>query len=196
MRLLICDAHERLLDSLSMALMGNGYTVVATASDLDEAVAAAREHRPDVCLLDVSFPHTKGLSAIARIHEASADTKVVMLGGSIDGGLLAGAMPEGAQGLVGEEKPIRSVVQALEMAFQRHLPVDPQMLQEILRPRDAADRRNTGRPDRRDPGRPDRRDGGRPDDSDVRRPDRRNVGRPDRRDSGRPDRRDVDRQDR
>jgi DNA-binding NarL/FixJ family response regulator len=190
MRLLICDAHELLLDSLSMALMGNGYTVVATASDPDEAVAAAREYQPDACLLDVSFPRTKGISAVARIHEASADTKVVMLGGSVDVGLLAGAMSEGAQGFVGEENTIRSVVQALEMAFQRHLPVDPHMLQEILRPHDPADRRNSGRPDRRDSDRPDRRDSGRPDDSDVRRPNRRNAGRPDRRDLGRPDRRD------
>ncbi|HYO19309.1 MAG TPA: response regulator transcription factor, partial [Dermatophilaceae bacterium] len=116
MRLLICEAQKLLLDSLSMALMGNGYTVVATASDPDEAVAAAREYQPDACLLDVSFPLTKGLSAIARIHEASAGTKVVMLCGSVDGGLLAGAMAEGAEGFVGEEKPIRSVVQALEMA--------------------------------------------------------------------------------
>ena len=164
MRLLICDDHRLLLDALGMALTEKGYTVVTTAIDPDEAVAAAREHQPDACLLDVNFPHANGLSAIARIHEVSADTKVVMLSGSIDSDLVADAIAQGAQGFVGKEKPIGSIVEALEMAFQGHLPVDPHMLQEILRPHDAEDRREVGRPDRRYARRPDRRN--------VRRPDR------------------------
>jgi len=82
MRLLVCDDHRLLLDALSMALTDKGHTVVATALDPDEAVEAARTHKPDVCLLDVNFPHANGLSAIGRIHEVSPDTKVVMLSGS------------------------------------------------------------------------------------------------------------------
>jgi two-component system nitrate/nitrite response regulator NarL len=140
MRLLICDDHRLLLDALSMALMQNGYTVVATALDPYEAVAAAREHQPDACLLDVSFPHADGLSAIARIHEVSPDTKVVMLSGSIDRVLVADAIAQGAQGFVGKEKPVGAIVEALEMAQQGHLAVDPLLLKEILRPPDAEDR--------------------------------------------------------
>jgi two-component system, NarL family, nitrate/nitrite response regulator NarL len=157
MRLLICDDHRLLLDALSIALTQNGYTVVATASDPCEVVAAAREHQPDACLLDVNFPQASGLSAIARIHEVSADTKVVMLSGSIDSDLVADAIAQGAQGFVGKEEPVDAIVEALEMAFRGHLPVDSHMLQEILRPHDAEDRRNVGRPDRRNVGRPDRR---------------------------------------
>ena len=94
MRLLICDDHRLLLEALSMALTQNGYTVVATALDPDEAVAAARDHQPAACLLDVNFPHANGLSAIARIHEVSAGTKVVMLSGSIDRGMVADAIAQ------------------------------------------------------------------------------------------------------
>jgi Response regulator containing a CheY-like receiver domain and an HTH DNA-binding domain len=134
MRLLICDDHKLLLDALSMALTDKGHTVVATALDPDEAVEAAREQQPDVCLLDVSFPHANGLSAIARIHEVSPDTKVVMLSGSISRSLVADAIAQGAQGFVGKEKPVGAIREALEMAYQGHLAVDLLLLQEVLRP--------------------------------------------------------------
>jgi len=106
MRLLVCDDHRLLLDALSMALTDKGHTVVATALDPDEAVEAARTHKPDVCLLDVNFPHANGLSAIGRIHEVSPDTKVVMLSGSVNRNLVADAIAEGAHGFVGKEKPV------------------------------------------------------------------------------------------
>ena len=134
MRLLVCDDHRLLLDALSMALRDNGHTVVATAIDPDEAVKAAREHQPDACLLDVNFPHANGLSAIARIHEVSPDTKVVMLSGSISRNLVADAIAEGAQGFVGKEKPVGVIIEALELAQQGHLAVDLLLLQEVLRP--------------------------------------------------------------
>jgi len=134
MRLLVCDDHRLLLDALIMALADRGHTVVATALDPDEAVEAARKHKPDACLLDVSFPHANGLNAIGRIHEVSPDTKVVMLSGSISRGLVADAIAQGAQGFVGKEKPVGVIIEALEMAHQGHLAVDLLMLQEVLRP--------------------------------------------------------------
>ena len=134
MRLLVCDDHRLLLDALSMALKNSGHTVVATAVDPDEAVEAAREHQPDVCLLDVNFPHANGLNAIGRIREVSPDTKVVMLSGSSNRSLVADAIAGGAQGFVGKEKPVGAIVAALEMAHQGQLAVDLLLLQEVLRP--------------------------------------------------------------
>ena len=134
MRLLICDDHKLFLDALSMALTDKELTVVATALDPDEAVEAAREQQPDVCLLDVSFPNANGLSAIARIHDVSPDTKVVMLSGSINRRLVADAIAQGAQGFVGKEKPVGAIREALEMACQGDLAVDPLVLQDVLRP--------------------------------------------------------------
>jgi len=134
MRLLVCDDHRLLLDALSMALTDKGHTVVATALDPDEAVEAALRHQPDVCLLDVNFPHANGLSAIGRIHEVSPDTKVVMLSGSMNRTLVADAIAEGAHGFVGKEKPVGVIIEALELVNQGQLAVDLVMLQEVMRP--------------------------------------------------------------
>jgi two-component system nitrate/nitrite response regulator NarL len=139
MRLLICDDHRLLVDALSMALNDKGHTVVATAFDPDEAVAAAREHQPDMCLLDVNFPQGNGLSAIRRIREASKDTKVVILSGSMSKGVVADAIAQGAAGFVGKDKPIGAIIEALELARLGHLAVDPIALQDALRPRSPED---------------------------------------------------------
>jgi len=133
MRLLICDDHKVLLDALSMALTAAGHTVVATVTDPDDAVEAARLHQPDACLLDVKFPNDNGLKAISRILEVSSGTRVVMLSGSISRSLVADAIAEGAQGFVSKDKPINAVIEALELAYQGHLAVDPLLLQELLR---------------------------------------------------------------
>jgi two-component system, NarL family, nitrate/nitrite response regulator NarL len=135
MRLLVCDDHRLLVDALSMALTDKGHTVVAIALDPDEAVEAAREHQPDACLLDLNFPVGNGLSAIARILEVSGDTKVVILSGSSNRGVVADAIAQGAQGFVCKEKPIGAIIEALEKAHQGYLAVDPLVLQDALRPR-------------------------------------------------------------
>ena len=135
MRLLVCDDHRLLVDALSMALTDKGHTVVATALDPDEAVEAAREHQPDACLLDLNFPVGNGLSAIARILDVSEDTKVVILSGSSNRGVVADAIAQGAQGFVGKEKPIVAIIEALEKVHQGYLAVDRVELQDALRPR-------------------------------------------------------------
>jgi DNA-binding NarL/FixJ family response regulator len=56
-------------------------TVVGEAGDGAEAVALAREHRPDVILMDVRMPGVDGLDATERILAAAepASVHVVML---------------------------------------------------------------------------------------------------------------------
>ena len=134
MRLVVCDDHRLLLDALSVALSDSGHTVVATALHPDQAVEAVREHQPDACLLDVYFPHGNGLNAIGPIHEVSPNTKVVMLSSSTSGGLVAEALAQGAAGFVGKENPIGVVIEALELALQGYLAVDPLVLRDALRP--------------------------------------------------------------
>jgi two-component system nitrate/nitrite response regulator NarL len=124
MRLLICDDHRALLEALSMALTLRGHTVVATALDPDDAVAAASEHQPDVCLLDVNFPDANGLSAIARIREVSGHTKVVILSACSDRALVAAAIAHGAHGFIGKEEPLDAIDAALETVGRGHLAVD------------------------------------------------------------------------
>jgi len=64
-RVLIVDDHAMFRAGVR-AELGASVEVVAEASDVDEAVAAIREHRPDVVLLDVHLPGGGGAEVMRR----------------------------------------------------------------------------------------------------------------------------------
>ncbi|NRQ40555.1 response regulator transcription factor [Nonomuraea sp. NN258] len=79
-RVLVADDERMVRSWLRMMLESSGdISVVAEASDGDEAVAAASRCRPDVVLMDVRMPGTDGLAAAARIATSPGAPKVVML---------------------------------------------------------------------------------------------------------------------
>lgn len=76
--LLVCD-DEDVLRSLIRATLA-GYTVIE-ARDGDEALAHARQLRPDLILLDMMMPGRSGLDVLAELRRDPnlAGTPVVML---------------------------------------------------------------------------------------------------------------------
>jgi DNA-binding NarL/FixJ family response regulator len=57
------------------------FAVVGQAADGAEGVRVVAEHRPDLCVLDLSMPVMDGLEALPRILAESPATKVVVLSG-------------------------------------------------------------------------------------------------------------------
>ncbi len=76
--------------------------VVAEAADGEEAVALAREHRPDVVLMDVRMPRTDGLRATARLtgDPTLAGTRVIVLTTFELDEYVFGALRAGASGFL------------------------------------------------------------------------------------------------
>ncbi len=76
--------------------------VVAEAADGEEAVALAREHRPDVVLMDVRMPRTDGLRATARVtaDPTLSRTRVIVLTTFELDEYVFGALRAGASGFL------------------------------------------------------------------------------------------------
>jgi two-component system nitrate/nitrite response regulator NarL len=99
-RVLVADDHPLFLDGLVATLSADEeIQVVAVAGNAVAAVRAAREHRPDLALLDVAMPGG-GLEAARQIGLACPTTRVVILTSSENGNDLTAALKAGAKGYV------------------------------------------------------------------------------------------------
>jgi DNA-binding response OmpR family regulator len=76
-RALVVDDEPPLVQVVSGYLARDGFDVVA-AADGESAVAAAREQRPDVVVLDVMLPGIDGMEVCRRIRTFS-DAYIIML---------------------------------------------------------------------------------------------------------------------
>ena len=97
LRVVIADDHPPTRTGVREALEKETCIVVAEAASAGEAVAAAREHAPDVCLLDINMPGS-GIAAAAEITHTMPGVAVVMLTASRDDEDLFSALRAGASG--------------------------------------------------------------------------------------------------
>jgi DNA-binding NarL/FixJ family response regulator len=82
---LIVDDHPAFRASARRMLRAEGYDVVGEAADGDQAVAAARELRPEMVLLDVGLPGRDGFSVARELAgDAGAPAIVLVTGRDAD----------------------------------------------------------------------------------------------------------------
>jgi DNA-binding NarL/FixJ family response regulator len=99
-RVLIVDDNARFRTRARRRLEADGYTVVAEAADGASALEAARQHRPDVVLLDIGLPDISGLS-LAEQFTRGPDAPAVVLTSTHDAGDFGdGVESSGACGFV------------------------------------------------------------------------------------------------
>jgi two-component system, OmpR family, phosphate regulon response regulator PhoB len=96
-KLLIADDHEGIRDLVRITLMDDRYEIVE-ATDGDEALELAIEHKPDLIFLDVTMPKKSGLDVCRSLksNPDTAESTIVMLtalgqDGDREAGLSAGA---------------------------------------------------------------------------------------------------------
>jgi DNA-binding NarL/FixJ family response regulator len=78
-RVLLADDQRLVRESLGtlLELLG-GIELVATASDGEEAIALAAEHRPQVVLMDLRMPRVDGIEATRRLRECQPEVRLVV----------------------------------------------------------------------------------------------------------------------
>ena len=76
---LVVDDHARFRARARMLLEADGYAVVGEAEDGARGIAAARDLRPDLVLLDVNLPDIDGFDVASRITGGAGAPAVVLV---------------------------------------------------------------------------------------------------------------------
>ncbi|WP_055554349.1 ANTAR domain-containing response regulator [Streptomyces sp. NBRC 110028] len=117
-RVVIAEDEALIRLDLKEMLEEEGYSVVGEAGDGETAVALAREHRPDLVILDVKMPVLDGISAAERIA-ADRIAPVLMLTAFSQRELVDRARDAGAMAYLVKPFSKSDVVPAIEMAVSR-----------------------------------------------------------------------------
>ena len=113
-RVLIAEDQSMVRGALRALLeLEEDLTVVAEVGRGDEVVDAAREHRPDVALLDIEMPGCDGIEAARALAGAVPDCRAVVLTTFGRPGFLRRAMEVGAAGFLVKDAPVAELARAI-----------------------------------------------------------------------------------
>jgi DNA-binding NarL/FixJ family response regulator len=132
MRVLIADDHALFRDGLRSLLDARGVDVVAEARNGREAVNLARQHMPEIVLMDLSMPEMTGLEATRLISADLPDVKVVVLTASEEDADLFEAIKSGAQGFLPKDIEASRLFSMLEGVMRGEPALTPGLARKLL----------------------------------------------------------------
>jgi DNA-binding NarL/FixJ family response regulator len=132
-RVLLADDQRLVRESLATLLdLLGGIELVATASDGEEAVALAAEHRPQVVLMDLRMPRLDGIEATRRLSECQPEVRVIALTTFADDESVLGALRAGARGYLTKDASGEDIRAAIELVAAGEAALDPAVQHHVV----------------------------------------------------------------
>ena len=140
-RVLLTDDHTLFRQGIRTLLEAEpDIEVVGEAADAAQAVATARQVRPDVVLMDIGMNGMSSFEATRLIRKERPETRVVFLSMYDDDEYLAECMEMGADGYVLKESPADQLLTAVREVYRGGSYLSARLLTRLV-----ADFRNHGR---------------------------------------------------
>jgi DNA-binding NarL/FixJ family response regulator len=134
-RVVLADDQEMIRTGLRMILNAQpGIEVVGEAADGREAVALARQLRPDVCLFDIRMPDIDGIEATRQIAGPDVEDPmavVVITTFDLDE-YVYGALKAGARGFLLKDAGPELLAQAIQSAARGDALIAPSVTVRLL----------------------------------------------------------------
>ncbi|MFF8928231.1 response regulator [Streptomyces longwoodensis] len=158
-RILVVDDQHLIRSGIVTLLRTvDGLGPVVEAADGEEAVAAAREHRPELILMDIKMPRLSGLAAAERIFALGLEPapRVVVLTTFDEDEFVYAALRAGCSGFLLKDMPPEQLLGAVRACLSADLLVAPARVrrlveQHAVRPRRGGDEPQATRPPGTDP---------------------------------------------
>lgn len=131
-RVAVIDDHPLFREGISSIISkSDRHLLVATGGDTTDAVRIAKEHMPDVILVDISMPGN-GLSAVKEISTLCPAVKIMMLTSSEREDDVSNALALGARGYVLKGVGGRELLSTVESIFEGGTYVSPNLAAKLL----------------------------------------------------------------
>ncbi|MFI8433397.1 response regulator [Streptomyces sp. NPDC079020] len=132
-RLLLAEDQSMVREALA-ALLGlePDIEVAAQVARGDEVLAAAREHRVDVALLDIEMPGMTGIEAAAELRRELPGVRIVVVTTFGRPGYLRRAMEAGADAFLVKDAPAAQLAEAVRKVLAGERVIDPTLAAAAL----------------------------------------------------------------
>ncbi len=137
-RILIVEDYTLIRDLLRTQINDSeGFRVVAEAGTVAEAIAACREHKPDLMVLDWMLPDGTGHEIVQTVRNELPGMKIVMLTANEHENVVREAASVGVQGFVSKRQSLhilKDALQAVEAGKCFYCPISMRMLLDAIQP--------------------------------------------------------------
>ena len=108
------------LDALARVVRDTGVDVVGAATDAEEALALAKQHEPDLLVVEIDMPsgHVDGVSFVRRARELVPALSVVALSARRDAKFIGAALAAGVVAYVVKTAQAADIASAVRQAFE------------------------------------------------------------------------------
>ena len=132
-RVLLVDDDALVRAGLRMILSSaEDLDVVGEVDDGARAVAAVKEHRPDVVLMDIRMPEMDGITATAAVRRLDAPPQVIVLTTFQADEQVMSALRAGAAGFLLKDTPPAEIVSAIHLVASGEAMLSPSVTRTLL----------------------------------------------------------------
>lgn len=132
-RVLLADDHRLVAEGIK-SLLTETFEVVGIVEDGESLVEAARSHRPDLIVADISMPDLNGFEALARIRQECPDARMLFLTMHPEPAYVRRALAAGALGYVLKHSAPAELTTAIRAALDGEIYVTPHLANALDQP--------------------------------------------------------------
>lgn len=127
-KVLSVDDNELVGEVIRITLKrAGGFEWLGHLSDAQDLVAKAREHCPDIVLLDIFMPGKDPFVAMHELNEVCPDARVIMYSAYVSPRLIERALDAGAWGYVSKDDEGDALLSAIERVAEGEFVMGPKV---------------------------------------------------------------------
>ena len=122
LKILLADDHDLMRRGLkALVAPRSDWAICGEAHTGAQAVALAKQHQPDIAILDISMPELNGLEAAKRIRTVAPKTEILILSVHYSDHLIREILRAGIRGYMVKTDSDRDLITAIE-TLSKHKP--------------------------------------------------------------------------